>query len=273
VIAAVGKVYEWEVAKLLAQKRTYLGLISAMLVPVVFVAVLVIQAGSGPADVPLGRYIRETGLAAPFVVLFFMSIWGLPLITSLVAGDIVAAETHNDTLKTILTRSRDRGQVFAGKVLAVLTYTFVVVFAMGLVGVVAGSIAWGFHPLTSLSGTKVSAGHGLGLLMASLAVYFLPLAGIAAFGLLLSTVTRNSAASVVGSLMFALLMQLLGVLPGTESIRPYLLGTQFEAWHGFLRTPADWVPVIRAVWVCALYISIPLAAAYLVFLRRDVASQ
>jgi len=119
----------------------------------------------------------------------------------------------------------------------------------------------------------VSAGHGLALLMASLAVYFLPLAGIAAFGLLLSTVTRNSAASVVGSLMFALLMQLLGVLPGTESIRPYLLGTQFEAWHGFLRTPADWVPVIRAFWVCALYIFIPVFAAYLVFLRRDVASQ
>ena len=176
-------------------------------------------------------------------------------------------------MKTILTRSRERGQVFAGKVLAVLTYTFAVVFAMGLVGLVAGSIAWGFHPLTSLSGTKVSPGHGFGLLVASLAVYFLPLAGIACFGLLLSTVTRNSAASVVGSLMFALLMQLLGVLPGTESIRPYLLGTQFDAWHGFLRTPADWVPVIRALWVCALYISIPVAAAYLVFLRRDVASQ
>src|SRR5439155_17115629 len=189
----------------------------------------------------------------------------------LVAGDLVAAESHNDTLKTILTRSRDRGQVFAGKVLAVLTYTFVVVFALGLVGLLAGSIAWGFHPLTSLSGTKVSPGHGLLLLLASLAVYALPLAGIAAFGVLLSTVTRNSAASVVGALMWALLMQLLGVLPGTESIRPYLLGTQFEAWHGFLRVPADWVPVTRALWVCTLYIGLPLIGAYLVFLRRDVA--
>ena len=71
--------------------------------------------------------------------------------------------------------------------------------------------------------------------------------------------------------MWALLMQLLGVLPGTESIRPYLLGTQFDAWHGFLRVPADWAPVISALWVCALYIALPLVAAYLVFLRRDVA--
>jgi ABC-2 type transport system permease protein len=264
------RVYRWEVAKLLAQKRTYLGLITAALVPIIFVVVLLLQTG-GPNDVPLGRYIRDTGLAVPFVVLFFMSIWGLPLITALVAGDIVASESHNGTLKTILTRSRDRGQVFAGKALATATYTLVVVVAMGVSGIAAGSLAWGLHPLTSLSGTQVAPGRGFVLLLLTLLVYTLPLAGIAAFGFLLSTVTRNSAASVVGALMWALLMQLLGVLPGTESIRPYLLGTQFEAWHGFLRVPVDWAPVTRALWVCALYIVLPLAAAYLVFLRRDVA--
>jgi ABC-2 type transport system permease protein len=266
------RVYRWEVSKLLAQKRTYLGLVTAVLVPVIFVVVLVLQTG-GPNDVPLGRYIRDTGLAVPFVVLFFMSIWGLPLITALVAGDIVASESHNGTLKTILTRSRERGEVFAGKALATATYTLVVVFAMGLTGLIAGSLAWGFHPLTSLSGTQVSAGHGFGLLLLSLLVYTLPLAGIAAFGVFLSTVTRNSAAAVVGALMWALLMQLLGVLPGTESIRPYLLGTQFDAWHGFLRVPADWTPVIRALWVCAFYIGLPAIAAYIVFLRRDVAGE
>jgi ABC-2 type transport system permease protein len=269
-MTAVAKIYRWEIAKLLAQKRTYLGIVSAALVPVIFVVVLLLQTG-GPNEVPLGRYIRDTGLAVPFVVLFFMSIWGLPLITALVAGDIVASESHNGTLKTILTRSRQRGEVFTGKVLASISYTLAIVFAMGVVGLVAGGIAWGFHPLTSLSGTKVSTGHGLGLLAASLAIYAFPLVGIAAFGLMLSTITRNSAASVVGTLMWALLMQLLGVLPGTESFRPYLLGTQFDAWHGFLRTPADWVPVVRALWVCALYIAVPLFVAYSVFLRRDVA--
>ena len=266
------RVYKWEVLKLLAQKRTYLGLGAAMLVPLVFVVVLTIQTG-GPNDIPLGRYIRQTGLATPFVVLFFMSIWAFPLITALVAGDVVAAESQNGTLKTILTRSRNRGEIYAAKVLATFTYTVLVIFAMGTVAVVAASIAWGFNDLTSLSGTAVPAWHGLGLLAASLALYAWPMAGIAAFGLLLSTVTRNSAAAVVGTLMWALLMQLLGVLPGTESIRPYLLGTQFQAWHGFLRTPADWSPVIRALWVCAFYVAIPLIAGYLVFLRRDVAGE
>jgi ABC-2 type transport system permease protein len=268
----VTRVYKWEVLKLLAQKRTYLGLGAAMLVPLAFVVVLTVQKG-GPNDIPLGRYLRETGLATPFVVLFFMSIWAFPLIVALVAGDVVAAESHNGTLKTILTRSRNRGEIYAAKVLATFTYTVLVIFAMGAVALTAASIAWGFNDLTSLSGTAVPAWHGLGLLAASLGLYAWPMAGIAAFGLMLSTITRNSAAAVVGTLMWALLMQLLGVLPGTEAIRPYLLGTQFQAWHGFLRTPADWTPVVRALWVCAFYVVLPLGAGYLVFLRRDVAGE
>jgi ABC-type transport system involved in multi-copper enzyme maturation permease subunit len=33
----------------------------------------------------------------------------------------------------------------------------------------------------------------------------------------------------------------------------------------------DWAPIGHAIWLSVLYIVIPLAAAYLVFLRRDVA--
>jgi ABC-2 type transport system permease protein len=265
-------VYKWELVKLKAQKRTYLGLGAAMLVPIAFVVALTVKGNGGPTDIPIGRYIRDTGLATPFVVLFFMSIWAFPLITALVAGDIVASESHNDTLKTILTRSRERGQIFAGKLLAAFTYAVAAVVAMGVFATAAGTIEWGFNPLTSLSGTQVPAGKGLALLAGSLGIYAFALIAIAAFGVLVSTVTRNSAASIVGTLMFALLMQLIGVLPGTEAIRPYLLGEQFSAWHGFLRVPADWAPVIRALWVCAIYIAVPSVVAYLVFLRRDVAT-
>jgi ABC-2 type transport system permease protein len=266
----VGAVYLWELRKLRAQKRTYLGIVGAALVPIAFVVALAVQKG-GPSDVPLGRTIRETGLVTPFVVLFFMSIWGMPLVTALVAGDIVASESHNGTLKTILTRSRNRGQIFAGKLAAAVTYTLLALVAMTIVGVIAGTIEFGWHPLHSLSGTTVSPGKGLALLAASTAVYALPLLAIASFGVMVSTVSRNSAGAVVGTLMFALLMQLVGALPGTEAIRPYLLSEQFQAWHGFLRRPTDWAPVIRAAWLCAIYAGIPLLAGYLVFLRRDVA--
>ncbi len=176
-----------------------------------------------------------------------------PLITALVAGDIVASEDHNGTLKTILTRSLNRGQIFAGKALAAATYAIAAILLDGVVGVVAGSLESGFNPLQSLSGTIVSAPKALELVVFSLLVYLIPIAAIVCIGLLLSALTRNSAAAVVGTLMFSLLIQLVGILPGLSGLQPYLLSTQFNAWQGLLRTPIDWAPIIRAAWVCALY--------------------
>jgi ABC-2 type transport system permease protein len=267
---ALRTVYAWELRKLVAQKRTYLGLGAAALVPLIFVVALAVQHGQ-PNDVPFGRYVRQSGLAIPPVILIFGSYWLFPLVTALVAGDIVAAEDHNGTLKTILTRSVGRGRIFAAKVLAALTYALVALACMGVTAVVGGIAKSGFHPLVTLSGTTVSGGRALVLIGLSLVFYLLPLIAVASIALLLSTVTRNSAAAVVGALLVSLLLQLLTIIPGLEGLQPYLLPTQFNAWQGLLRTPADWAPIVRAVWVCALY-SLPcLAASYLVFLRRDVA--
>ena len=83
--------------------------------------------------------------------------------------------------------------------------------------VVAGSLESGFDGLVSLSGTHVAAGHALGLVAASFGVYMIPVAAVVCIGLLLSALTRNSAAAVVGTLMFALLMQLVGILPGSRA--------------------------------------------------------
>jgi ABC-2 type transport system permease protein len=105
----------------------------------------------------------------------------------------------------------------------------------------------------------------------SLLVYLVPIVAIACVGVLLSTITRNSAASVVGTLMFSLLLQLIGILPGLGGLQPYLLSTQFNAWQGLLRQPIDWSPIVRAAWVCSLYAVPAFVAAMLVFLRRDVA--
>ena len=84
----------------------------------------------------------------------------------------------------------------------------------GTVAVVAGSIQSGFNPLQSLSWTIVSAPKALGLVYVALLVYLIPILTITAIGLLLSTVTRNSAAAVVRTLMVSLLFQLIGILPG-----------------------------------------------------------
>jgi ABC-2 type transport system permease protein len=263
-------VYRWELIKLRFLKRTYLGLGLAVLVPIVF-AVAVHFRHATHGDFAFAAYLNRSGLALPLVILLFGAIWMFPLITALVAGDIFASEDHNGTLKTVLTRSLERWQIFAGKTLATLTYAIVAILLGGSVAVIAGTLQSGFNPLQSLSGTTVSASHALGLVYVSLLVYLMPIVTVVCIGLLLSSLTRNSAAAVVGTLMISLLFQLIGVLPGLSGTKPYLLSTQFNAWQGLLRQPIDWAPVIRAAWVCAMYAVPALGAAFLVFLRRDVA--
>jgi ABC-2 type transport system permease protein len=267
----VRAIYAWELRKLRALKRTYLGFGMAAIVPILFIVALALRSGRGPEDVPFGRYVRETGLAIPPVLLIFGSIWLFPLIVALVAGDIVANEDGNGTLKTILTRSVDRHQVFAAKLLAAFTYAVAALVVFAGVGLLLGGIRYGLHPLTSLSGTQIATGRALELIGAALLAYLLPVFAVASIALLLSTVTRNSAAAIVGTLMISLLLQLIGIISGLASLKPYLLSTQFDAWQGLLREPADWAPIVRAAWVCALYALPALGVALTVFVRRDVA--
>jgi ABC-2 type transport system permease protein len=267
----VWTVYRWELTKLRYQKRTYLGLGAAAIVPILFVLAIHFQHHRRGGDFAFSSYLDRSGLAVPLVILLFGAVWLFPLITALVAGDIIASEDHNGTLKTVLTRSLERHQIFLGKALTAATYAIAAILLDGTIAVIAGIVQSGFHSLQSLSGTIVSAPKALELVYVSLLVYLIPILTIVAIGLMLSAITRNSAAAVVGTLMISLLFQLIGILPGLGGTVPYLLSTQFNAWQGFLRTPTDWAPIIRAVWVCALYAIPAFGTAYIVFLRRDVA--
>jgi ABC-2 type transport system permease protein len=266
----VATIYAWELRKLRAQKRTYIGLGAAILVPLVFIFALLTSNG-GPEEIPFGRYVRDSGLAIPLVSMFFGSIWFFPLVTALVSGDIVAAEDGNGTLKTILTRSAERWQIFTAKVLAALSYTFAALLLYLVVGLVIGGLVYGFNPLVSLSGTHISVGRGMLLTAAGGLAYFIPMIAVASIALMLSTLSRNSAAAVVGTLMISLIMQLLGAINALSFLHPYLLSEQFNAWEGFLREPIDWAPIGHAAWVAAAYAIPALTVSFTAFLRRDVA--
>jgi ABC-2 type transport system permease protein len=265
-------VYRWELRKLVSQKRTYLGLGLVIVLPLFFVLFQnVHQRHDHGADNIFAAQITQSGLATPVLMLLFLSVFMLPLAAALVAGDVVAAEDGNGTLKTILTRSVNRGQVFAAKALTAMTYATCAVFLSAAVATVAGIASWGFHSVQTFSGTIVSAPEALLLVFAANAIYLIPLLTVASIGVLLSTVTRNSAAAVVGTIGFVILLFIVAQIPGLEGAKPYILDEQFENWHGLLRTPTDWAPIAHSAWVCALYALPALFAGYLVFLRRDVA--
>jgi ABC-2 type transport system permease protein len=264
-------VYRWELRKLVAQIRTYVGLGLLSLLPLIFVVFESLHHQHNQRDNIFAAQITQSGLATPVLMLLFMSGFFLPVVASLVAGDIFSNEDGNGTLKTILTRSVDRGQVFAAKTLAAITYAVLAVVVAATVATVAGVASWGFHSVRTYSGTLVSAPEALLLVFAANAAYLIPLAAVVGIGVLLSATTRNSAAAVVGTIGLVILLFIVAQIPGLEAIQPYLLTEQFQAWQGLLRTPTDWAPIAHSAWVCALYGVPALIAGFLVFLRRDVA--
>ena len=69
-----------------------------MILPLIFVIVQSLRHGHDHGDNIFVSEITQSGLATPVLMLLFLSVFMLPLIASLVAGDIVAAEDGNGTL-------------------------------------------------------------------------------------------------------------------------------------------------------------------------------
>ena len=264
------RAYGWEMRKLARQKRTWAGLLAALLYALAFVIVLSVKKHAGiPSDIPLARQVTHSGAVLPLALLVFATFFGAPVISSLVAGDIVSSEDANNTLKMILTRSTGRSTILAAKALAAASYgvaLIAVLFATSVIGSVA---SWGLHDVTLLNGRTSSGAHAVGLAALAYATYLMPLGVLIAVAFLLSTVTRNGAAAIVGTVIFALAFQGVAALPGLEGAKPYLLPQQFEAWKSLYGQ--DGLSIARAAWTCALYSIIPLVLGWMVFARRDVA--
>ena len=120
--------------------------------------------------------MTQSGVVLPLALLAFATFFGAPVITALVAGDIVSSEDANNTLKMILTRSTGRGTIYAAKALAAATYGIALRGRPLRDAIVGSLIAWGLHGATLLDGTHIGGGHALGLDALAYATYLMPLA-------------------------------------------------------------------------------------------------
>lgn len=268
-IGAVQLAYRGELFKLLAQRRTWLGVATAAIGPIIY---LLLELTQGRPHGPLTNNLGHTGVGYSLVVFHLIAVFGPAVIAALVAGDIVAGEDADGTLKTVLTRSLSRSQLLLGKLLALFTYLALAMFVFFIVSTAAAVIAWGFHPLVNLSGHRIAALHALGLDIPALAIYTLPVIGFASFGLFLSVVTRSSVAAVGGTVIYAMSLQGVAAIHAISAADPYLLTNQLTAWHDLFTSPTGGTLILRAVWVAAAF-SLPwIVAALVIFNRRDIAN-
>ncbi|MBZ5738888.1 ABC transporter permease [Nocardioides mangrovi] len=265
----LGAALRWETRKLRAQLRTKALLIGAVLVPIA-VVVIVHSQPRPPKDTLFGRFATDNGFAMALLVLGFAAQWVLPLLTSIVAGDIFASEDQHGTWKTVLTRSTSRSTLFWGKSLVSIGFALLALLVLAAATIAASVLIVGHQPLTGLSGQTIQPQSAVTLVVASWACMALPMIGFTCLAILFSVWSRNVAVGIAAPVVIGLVMQLVGALGGIESLRPYLLTTPFEAWHGLLAEPRFTGPLLDGVITSAGWSVVCLVAAYLVLRRRDI---
>ena len=259
----------WELRKLRAQSRGKAVLIGAAVLPVIVVVVIHGQSRP-PKDTLFGRFATENGFALALLILGFASQWILPLLTAVVAGDVFASEDQHGTWKTVLTRSASRGTLFWAKTTAASLFALLVLVVLAASTILASVLIVGHQPLTGLSGQTLDPSAALQAVSLSWASMLPPMIAFTCLSIVLSVWSRNPAVGIAAPVVIGMVMGLVGSLGGIEPIRPFLLTTSFESWHGLLTQPHFTGPLVEGVLTCAVWSVAALAVAFTMLRRRDI---
>ncbi|WP_327294385.1 ABC transporter permease [Streptomyces sp. NBC_01197] len=265
---SVARAYRFELVKLVSQWRIRLLVLACWVVPALFVAVVSRQS-TLPVDTLFGRWMNATGWAGPLVVLGFAGTWALPLVTSLVAGDVFASEDRLGTWRHLLVAVRSPRRIFAAKALASLTVILLLVIGLAGSSAAGGVLAVGNQPLVGLDGHLLTSGDAAVRVLLAWACVLAPTLALAGIGLLGSVVLGRSPMGLLLPALVALAMQLAQMLPLPVAMRLALPGYAFIAWNGLFTSSAQLAPVLTGIAVSLVWAMTATVLAYLLFLRRD----
>jgi ABC-2 type transport system permease protein len=266
--ARVRRTYRFELIKLLAQWPIRLALLACWLGSALVVAIISRQT-SLPTDTVFGRWLSQTGWAGPVVVLAFACSWLLPLLTSVVAGDVFATEDRLGTWRHLLVAVRSPRRIFAAKALASLTVIVLLVAGLAVSGAVGGLAGAGNRPLVGLDGHLLEPGQAAAAMLLAWATALAPTLAFAAVGLLGSVALGRSPMGLVVPALLALLLAVAQLLPMPVEVRVALPSYAFIAWRGLFTDPAQTGPLLVGIAVGLAWAVAATALAYELFMRRD----
>lgn len=260
--------YRFELVKLVSHWRVRLLVLACWIAPALFIAG-VSQQSSLPVDTLFGRWMNTTGWAGSLVMLGFAGTYALPLLTSVVAGDVFASEDRLGTWRHLLVAVRSPRRIFFAKALASLTVILLLVVGMAVSSVVGGLVAVGNQPLVGLDGHLLAPGDAAGQVLLAWVSVLAPTLALAGIGLLGSVALGRSPMGLLMPVIVAIAMDLAQMLPLPVAVRFALPSYAFIAWNGLFTTPEQLAPLLISIVVSLVWAVVATALAYVLFLRRD----
>ncbi len=264
----VARILRFELVKQFSTWRVRLLILLSWLGPGLLVFAVDHQ-GTLPNDTLFGRWMHATAWAGSLVVLGVAGTWVLPLLTSLVAGDVFASEDRLGTWRHLLITVRSHRRIFAAKAIASLTVILLGVAGLAVSSVVGGLLAEGNQPLVGVDGHLLTDGDAAGKVLLAWVCVLAPTLALAAIGLLGSVALGRSPMGLLLPMLAALGMQVAQMLPLPVAVRLALPGYAFISWNGLFADPQQLGPLLIGIAVSLVWVVVATALAYLLFLRRD----
>ncbi|GGN96172.1 ABC transporter permease [Streptomyces albiflavescens] len=265
---SVPRGYRFELVKLVSQWRIRLLVLACWIAPALFVAAVSRQS-TLPSDTLFGRWMHATGWAGPLVMLGFAGTWALPLLTSVVAGDVFACEDRLGTWRHLLVAVRSPRRIFVAKALASLTVILLLVAGLACSSTAGGVVAVGDQPLVGLDGHLLAPADAAVKVLLAWVCVLAPTLALAGIGLLGSVTLGRSPMGLLLPALVALAMQLAQMMPLPAAVRLALPSYAFIAWNGLFTSPAQLGPLLIGIVVSLLWAVTATVLAYVLFVRRD----
>lgn len=268
-----------ELAKVVRRRRTYVGYAGVLLLLTPFLIGLhygrpehFVHAQVGNDFEVVGSFFNALFLA--YLVMKFVMVVFMPFFGSTVAGDMVAGEAGDGTLRTLLVRPVDRTAVALAKFgVAALHAVCITFFLLGAC-LLLGGICFGFGDLFLFDAGLyvVPMGEGLLRLAGAHAAAALAVLSVASVAFLISVLVDSPLYAVGGAMAVFIAAGILTVIPYFEPVRPYLFVTHMDLWQKLFLAPVPWGEVGRSAAWLAAHIGVCVLAAVLLFRRKDILS-
>jgi ABC-2 type transport system permease protein len=196
----------------------------------------------------------------------------LPLAVAVLAGDAIAGEANQGTLRYLLIAPVARVRLLVVKAVSLAIGSVVGAAIVALSGLVTGAVLFGVGPLTTLSGTKLGVGDGLLRLLLAVLYVAAGLTALAMIGLFISTLTEQPIAATVVTAMASTLLWILDAVPQLDWLHPWLLVDRWMSFIDLLRDPVFTDRIVAGLWVDAAYAAVFLLLAWLRLRNKDITS-
>jgi ABC-2 type transport system permease protein len=272
-----------EIAKLFRRPRTYVitGLLCALpFIVAVFLATTRIPPPPGQGGAFLSAVLSNGSLYPAAAMALVMPVF-LPVSVAVLAGDSVAGEASQGTLRYLLIRPVGRTRLLVAKLVALIVFVLFAIGAVLLTSFLTGITMFGGEPaagvalpadVTSLSGVTITPFGLVMRLLATVAYIVVSMLSVAAIALFLSTVTDSGLGAAMGALAVLVTSQVLVTLDAAAAIRPYLPTRYWLAWIDFFRDPVLWRDIERGAGIQLVFLVVLLGAAWANFMTRDISN-